>query len=98
MDRWVTVTSGSKGANTSAVDDRGRVPKRLASRKEISKLLAAKETESKVSVCRSSPLVWTESQSPTWALVLKVLTVLSGARRAYRGMKMKTRSWLFNPS
>lgn len=30
------------------MDDRGRVPKRLASRKEISNLLAAKETESKV--------------------------------------------------
>lgn len=41
-------SSSSKGADTSAVDDRGRVPKRLASRKEISKLLAAKETESKV--------------------------------------------------
>ena len=38
----------SRGADTSAVDDRGRAPKRLASRKEISNLLAAKETESKV--------------------------------------------------
>ncbi|CAM9885596.1 unnamed protein product [Ectocarpus sp. 6 AP-2014] len=40
----------SRGANTSAVDDRGRIPKRLASRKEISNLLAAKETESKLGV------------------------------------------------
>eukprot|EP00752_Nemacystus_decipiens_P004093 g3746.t1 len=40
----------SRGANTSAVDDRGRVPKRLASRKEISNLLVAKETESKLGV------------------------------------------------
>lgn len=38
----------SWGADTSAVDDRGRIPKRLASKKEISNLLAAKETESKV--------------------------------------------------
>lgn len=37
----------SRGANTSAMDDRGRIPKRLASRKEISNLLAAKEMESK---------------------------------------------------
>ncbi|CAM9740996.1 unnamed protein product, partial [Hapterophycus canaliculatus] len=40
----------SRGANTSAKDDRGRIPKRLASRKEISNLLAAKETESKLGV------------------------------------------------
>ncbi|CAN0000314.1 unnamed protein product [Ascophyllum nodosum] len=40
----------SRGADTTAVDDRGRVPKRLSSRKEISNLLAAKETESKLRV------------------------------------------------
>lgn len=43
----------SKGADTSAVDDRGRIPKRLASRKEISNLLAAKEMESKVGIVRA---------------------------------------------
>ncbi|CAM9223999.1 unnamed protein product [Discosporangium mesarthrocarpum] len=38
------------GADITVVDDRGRVPKRLASKKMISNLLAAKETEHKLGV------------------------------------------------
>ena len=36
--------------STQALDDRGRTPRKLASRKEISKLLAAKEREAMLGV------------------------------------------------
>ncbi|CAM9514631.1 unnamed protein product [Phaeothamnion confervicola] len=39
-----------RGAEVSVVDDRGRTPRKLASRKEISKLLAAKEREAMLGV------------------------------------------------
>ncbi|CAM9514561.1 unnamed protein product, partial [Phaeothamnion confervicola] len=39
-----------RGAEVSAIDDRGRTPRKLASRKEISKLLAAKEREATLGI------------------------------------------------